>query len=54
MGFVIVAAIVVVICVALWLTRNAKRGPYAGDSIVLDEKVRQLDEAFRERPPKDY
>ena len=35
-------------------TRGGDSGPYAGIDPVLDEKARQLDDAFRERPPTDY
>jgi hypothetical protein len=34
--------------------RGEDPGPYAGVDAVLDEKARQLDDAFRERPPTDY
>lgn len=29
-------------------------GPYAGADAVLDQKARELDDAFREGPPTDY
>ncbi len=51
---IIAIAVVVVLAAALWFTRGAKQGPYAGDDVVLDQKTRQLDDAFRERPPQDY
>ncbi|HXP28815.1 MAG TPA: hypothetical protein VN804_03610 [Solirubrobacteraceae bacterium] len=38
---------------AFWFSRGAKAGPYTGDGPLLDEKARQLDEAFREHPPED-
>ncbi len=50
----VIAAIVLVLIAALWFTRGAKRGPYAGDDVVLDQKARQLDDAFRDRPPRDW
>jgi hypothetical protein len=50
----IVIGIVLVLVGAFWFSRGAKAGPYAGDSTLLDEKARQLDDAFRERPPQDY
>jgi nitrogen fixation-related uncharacterized protein len=49
----VVAAIVLVLVAALWFTRGAKSGPYAGEDVVLDRKARQLDDAFRERNPND-
>lgn len=51
---IIAIAVVVLLVAALWFTRGAKQGPYAGDDVVLDEKARQLDDAFRERAPRDY
>ncbi len=50
----IAVAVVALIAAGVWLTRGSKHGPYSGDSTLLDEKARQLDNAFRERPPKDY
>jgi hypothetical protein len=35
-------------------SRRRDSGPYAGIDAVLDEKARQLDDAFREGPPTDY
>jgi hypothetical protein len=34
--------------------RGGDSGPYAGADAVLDQKARELDEAFREGPPTDY
>jgi hypothetical protein len=35
-------------------SRGGDSGPYAGADAVLDQKARELNEAFREGPPTDY
>ena len=50
----IVVAIALALAAGFWFTRGVKAGQGAAESAVLDQKARELDDAFREHPPQDY